>query len=163
MATCIDLAISPFATLLVALITFLIVFALEKKRKTQRSNQVRRTPPGATGIPWIGETMEWYRAQIKNRVFEDFIRPRVQKHGTTFKTRLMGSPTVIVNGVVANRFFLSNEFKLVVSSWPTSSVQLMGKNSIMEKIGKQHWSIRGILAPSLGTGVLEPWCLRFVR
>lgn len=56
------------------------------------------------GLPWIGETMAFYKAQRKNRVFEDFVRPRVAKHGKIFKTSLMGSPTVVVNGAEANRF-----------------------------------------------------------
>ncbi|KAI3965881.1 hypothetical protein MKX01_010838 [Papaver californicum] len=112
-------------------------------------------PPGEMGLPWIGETLEFYRAQKKNRIFEEFIQPRKTKHGAIFKTRLMGSPTVLVSGAAANRFFLSNEFKLVVSSWPSSSVQLMGKNSIMEKQGDCHRSIRAVIATSLNSVGLE--------
>ncbi|KAK9285306.1 hypothetical protein L1049_024497 [Liquidambar formosana] len=107
------------------------------------------------GLPWIGETMEFYKAQRKNRLFEEFVQPRVAKYGKVFKTRLMGSPTVVVNGAEANRFFLSNEFKLVISSWPSTSVQLMGKDSIMEKQGEQHRCIRGLIATSLSYAGLE--------
>ncbi|GAB4833193.1 hypothetical protein Ancab_031437 [Ancistrocladus abbreviatus] len=104
----------------------------------------------------MGETMEFFRAQKSNRLFEDFIEPRIRKYGSkTFKTRLMGSPTVIVNSVEANKFFLSNEFKLVVSSWPSSSVQLMGCNSIMERQGERHRCIRGILSACLGNAGLD--------
>ncbi|KAJ6335913.1 hypothetical protein OIU78_012504 [Salix suchowensis] len=52
-------------------------------------------------------------------------------------------------------FLLSNEFKLVISSWPTTSVQLMGINSIMEKQGGQHRFLREIIATSLGPAGLE--------
>ncbi|PIN05456.1 Cytochrome P450 CYP4/CYP19/CYP26 subfamily [Handroanthus impetiginosus] len=107
------------------------------------------------GFPWIGETIDFYKAQKKNRLYEDFIQARIQKHGQTFKTRLMGYPTVVVNGAEANKFFLSNEFKLVVSSWPSSSVQLMGENSIMEKQGEAHRCLRGIVATSLSSTGLE--------
>lgn len=107
------------------------------------------------GLPWIGETIAFYKSQQKNRLFEDFVQPRITKHGKIFKTRLMGSPTVIVNGVEANRFFMTNEFKLVISSWPSSSVQLMGKNSIMQKQGEAHRLIRGVVAASLGPAGLE--------
>ncbi|KAL2938824.1 Taxane 13-alpha-hydroxylase [Bienertia sinuspersici] len=75
-----------------------------------------------------------------------------------------GVPYNVVNGAEADRFFLSNEFKLVVSSWPSSSVQLMGKDSIMEKTGEQHRVIRSILSPCLGNAGLEGfgskelWC-----
>ncbi|PIA41363.1 hypothetical protein AQUCO_02200049v1 [Aquilegia coerulea] len=107
------------------------------------------------GLPWIGETYEFYKAQRNNKVFEEFVEPRRTKYGNIFKTRLMGSPTVVVNGAFANRFFLSNEFKLVVSSWPSASVQLMGPNSIMEKQGDQHRRIRGIVSSSLTCNGLE--------
>uniref|UniRef100_A0A7N2L6E5 Taxadiene 5-alpha hydroxylase n=2 Tax=Quercus lobata TaxID=97700 RepID=A0A7N2L6E5_QUELO len=99
--------------------------------------------------------MEFYKAQRKNQLFEEFVQPRITKYGKIFKTRLMGSPTVVVNGADANRFFLSNEFKLVISSWPSSSVQLMGKDSIMEKQGERHRCLRGLIGTSLGYAGLE--------
>ncbi|MFQ6647581.1 hypothetical protein Gotur_021353 [Gossypium turneri] len=115
----------------------------------------RKLPPGQLGLPLIGETMEFYKAQRSNRLFEEFVEPRVAKYGKIFKTSLMGSPTVVVNGAEANRFILSNEFKLVVSSWPSSSIQLMGKNSIMEKQGEQHRFHRGLITSSLSSTALE--------
>lgn len=107
------------------------------------------------GLPLIGETMEFYKAQRNNRLFEEFVQPRIAKHGKVFKTSLMGSPTVVVNGTEANRFILSNEFKLVVSSWPSSSVQLMGRSSIMEKQGDQHRFLRGLITSCLSCTALE--------
>ena len=115
----------------------------------------RKLPPGEMGLPWIGETADFYRSQRGNQLFEEFVQPRVAKYGKIFKTRLLGSPIIIVNGAEANRFFLSNEFKLVISSWPTTSVQLMGINSIMEKQGEQHRFLREIIATSLGPAGLE--------
>lgn len=99
--------------------------------------------------------MEFYKAQLRNSLFDDFVQPRITKYGKIFTTHLMGSPTVIVNGANANRFLLSNEFKLVISSWPSASVQLMGKDSIMEKQGERHRCLRGIIGSSLGQAGLE--------
>ncbi|XP_076935859.1 taxadiene 5-alpha hydroxylase-like [Bidens hawaiensis] len=107
------------------------------------------------GLPWIGETIGFYRAQRRNQLFENFFQPRINKHGKIFKMKLMGSPTVVVNGAAENKFFMLNEFKLVVSSWPTSSVELMGKNSIMEKQGDSHRCLRGIIASTLGPTRLQ--------
>ncbi|OMO60806.1 Cytochrome P450 [Corchorus olitorius] len=99
--------------------------------------------------------MEFYKAQKNNRLFEEFVEPRISKYGKIFKTSLMGSPTVVVNGAEANKFILSNEFKLVVSSWPSSSVQLMGRNSIMEKQGDQHRCLRGLVASCFSSSGME--------
>ncbi|KAD3641979.1 hypothetical protein E3N88_31203 [Mikania micrantha] len=113
-----------------------------------------KLPSGEMGLPWIGETVEFYKAQRSNQLFDSFFQPRIKKHGNIFKTKLMGSPTVVVNGAAANKFFMSNEFKLVVSSWPTSSVELMGKNSIMEKQGDSHRCLRGIITSTLNVSGL---------
>ncbi|KAL0861860.1 hypothetical protein Bca101_040978 [Brassica carinata] len=115
----------------------------------------KKLPPGEMGLPWVGETMDFYKAQKNNRVFEDFVNPRITKHGNIFKTKIMGSPTIVVNGAEANRLILSNEFSLVVSSWPSSSVQLMGMNCIMAKQGEKHRVLRGIVANSLSYNGLE--------
>ncbi|CAN8286782.1 unnamed protein product [Cochlearia groenlandica] len=125
------------------------------KQNPHHKKQNKNLPPGELGLPWIGETMEFYKAQKSNRVFEDFVYPRINKHGNIFKTRIMGSPTIVVNGAEANRLILSNEFNLVVSSWPSSSVQLMGMNCIMAKQGEKHKMLRGIVANSLSYNGLE--------
>ncbi|KAL7601844.1 hypothetical protein Lser_V15G20930 [Lactuca serriola] len=123
--------------------------------KTYNQPKKSKLPSGQMGLPWIGETIGFYRAQRRNQLFNDFFQPRIRKHGKVFKTRLMGSPTVVVNGASANKFFMSNEFKLVISSWPTSSVELMGKNSIMEKQGESHRCLRGIIASTLTPSGLQ--------
>ncbi|KAL4569935.1 hypothetical protein LXL04_025583 [Taraxacum kok-saghyz] len=132
---------------------FIIIIILVYKTYNQPKNT--KLPSGQMGLPWIGETIGFYRAQRKNQLFTDFFQPRIRKHGKVFKTRLMGSPTVVVNGASANKFFMSNEFKLVISSWPTSSVELMGKNSIMEKQGESHRCLRGIIASTLTPSGLQ--------
>ena len=124
-------------------------------RHKQCYKDKRKLPPGEMGFPLIGETMEFFNAQRRNQLFEEFVHPRILKHGKIFRTRIMGSPTVVVNGAEANKFLLSNEFKLVKSSWPSSSVELMGRDSIMEKDGERHRFLRGVIGTSLGYAGLE--------
>lgn len=112
-------------------------------------------PPGNLGLPVIGETLAFYRAQRSNRLFEDFFGKRVQKHGKVFKTGLMGSPTVVFTGGAGNRFLMSNEFKLVVSSWPKSTIDLMGTGSIMEKQGSEHRCLRGAVMACFRHGEVQ--------
>ncbi|KAM3222386.1 hypothetical protein T459_20398 [Capsicum annuum] len=138
-------------------IFFIIVISLFLKHYKNVHKHITKKilPPGEMGLPWIGETLEFYKSQKKNKLFEEFVQPRIEKYGKTFKTRLMGAPTVVVCGAEANMFFMSNEFKLVISSWPTSSVELMGKNSIMEKKGDMHRFLRGIISSSLTSTSLD--------
>lgn len=146
-----DLSLGLLSLLAPLLVLFLMLLVHKKNHKSNNKN----LPPGEMGLPWIGETLAFHKAQQKNLLFEEFVQPRIQKHGEIFKTRLMGSPTIVVNGAEANHFFLSNEFKLVISSWPSSSVQLMGKDSIMEKQGEAHRVLRGVISTSLGRAGLE--------
>ncbi|GAA0185776.1 hypothetical protein Leryth_022511 [Lithospermum erythrorhizon] len=139
-----------------------IGFALFMKlylKYTSKFETYKSIPEGKMGLPWIGETIDFYKAQKNNKIFEEFVHPRIAKHGKIFKTKLMGSPTIVVNGAEANKFFMSNEFKLVISSWPSSSVQLMGKDSIMEKQGEAHRFLRGLITSTLnisGQEILVP-------
>ena len=114
MAAQLGCVVSCIFSVLVAIVS--ITFTFLKHKKSYKKS--KKLPPGQMGLPWIGETMEFYKAQRKNQLFEELVRPRITKYGKIFKTTLMGSPTVVVNGADANRFFLSNEFKLVISSWP---------------------------------------------
>lgn len=144
----------------------LLIFFNFLRHKQQSNKDKRKLPPGKMGFPLIGETMQFFNAQRRNKLYEEFVHPRIAKHGKIFKTRLIGSPTVIVNGADANKFLLSNEFKLVKSSWPSSSVHLMGKDSIMEKDGERHRFLRGVIGTSLGYAGLEslvPKLCNFVK
>ncbi|CAK7346691.1 unnamed protein product [Dovyalis caffra] len=103
-----------------------VLLAIFLKHRKDCSRSETKLPPGEMGLPWIGETIEFYKSQRSNRLFEEFVQPRIAKYG-----------------------------KLVISSWPTTSVQLMGMNSIMEKQGEQHRCLRGIIATTLGPAGLE--------
>eukprot|EP01018_Ginkgo_biloba_P007324 Gb_21068 [translate_table: standard] len=54
----------------------------------------------------------------------------------------MGLPLV---GQSGNRLVLSNENKLVVGSWPTSFLKVIGESSIIAKSGDEHKRIRSAL------------------
>ncbi|XP_010273405.1 PREDICTED: taxadiene 5-alpha hydroxylase [Nelumbo nucifera] len=155
MALEMDSVPSLVLSVLAILVTLIFLMSTSKKKNSINRSSNKKLPPGEMGLPWIGETLEFHKAQRSNRLLEDFIQPRMTKHGNIFKTRLMGSPTVLVSGAEANKFFLSNEFKLVVSSWPSSSVQLMGTDCIMQKQGERHRCIRGAIASSLSCTGLE--------
>jgi hypothetical protein len=38
-------------------------------------------PPGSSGLPFLGETLELFYASKANKVLEDFLNPRVAKYG----------------------------------------------------------------------------------
>jgi hypothetical protein len=95
-------------------------------------------PPGTFGLPYIGETLAYLRACKANKVTEDFVNPHVAKYGQVFKTHLLLSPAVSLGAPEGNKFLFSSEYKLVQASWPRSVRRLLGRGSILLKMGKEH-------------------------
>ena len=77
-------------------------------------------PPGRTGFPVIGESLEFLSTGWKGHP-EKFIFDRMAKfRSNVFRTSLLGSPAVVFCGSAGNKFLFSNENKLVQAWWPSS-------------------------------------------
>ncbi|XP_062159928.1 beta-amyrin 28-monooxygenase-like [Alnus glutinosa] len=77
-------------------------------------------PPGKTGYPMIGESLEFLSTGWKGHP-EKFIFDRMTKFSSEiFKTSLFGQPAAVFCGVACNKFLFSNENKLVTAWWPDS-------------------------------------------
>ncbi|XP_026399554.1 beta-amyrin 28-monooxygenase-like [Papaver somniferum] len=75
-------------------------------------------PPGTTGWPIIGETLDYGRANLKGFP-EKFFYDRVRKYSSkVFKTSLIGETVTVLDGPAGNKFLFSNEYKLVTIWWP---------------------------------------------
>ncbi|KAK2968519.1 hypothetical protein RJ640_007436 [Escallonia rubra] len=108
--------------LLLSFLLFLVVLVsiFLKKQKPQPAagnhpsdEQIQLLPPGRTGLPLIGETLDYF-SKLRNGVLWTFAAERMKKHSTkVFRTSLMGQPTAILCGPEGNRFVFSNEKKLV--------------------------------------------------
>ena len=96
-------------------------------------------PPGKFGLPFIGETIEFFSDP-------NFAAKRHQEYGPIFKTKLLGQPTVFLSGLNGNKFVLGNENTLFEASWPTSTRKLLGPYSVSTQMGEVHRSRRKILA-----------------
>ncbi|XVF74918.1 hypothetical protein PTKIN_Ptkin13bG0148800 [Pterospermum kingtungense] len=88
------------------------------------SSSTRKTdgnvPPGRTGLPFIGESLEFLSTGRKGHP-EKFIYDRMAKYSSqVFRTSILGEPTAVVCGAAGNKFLFSNENKLVTAWWPDS-------------------------------------------
>ncbi|GLJ43118.1 hypothetical protein SUGI_0894810 [Cryptomeria japonica] len=138
-----------FSTTLAAFI--LLTLALFRPFKEKWSSKL---PPGSLGVPLIGETLQflWSLQSDKPQRFFDH---RLNKFGHVFKTSLVGHPTVVVSGLEGNRFLLTNENKLVVMSWPSTFMKLVGQDCLLGKAGEQHRIVRAAFAHFLGPQALQ--------
>uniref|UniRef100_A0A0C9S3N6 TSA: Wollemia nobilis Ref_Wollemi_Transcript_14903_1970 transcribed RNA sequence n=1 Tax=Wollemia nobilis TaxID=56998 RepID=A0A0C9S3N6_9CONI len=135
-----------------ALLAGILVLFLLLRPKDKPSHH--RLPPGSLGLPFVGETLPLLRALRCNKA-QEFFDSRVKKFGNVFKTSLVGHPTIVVCGPSANKLILSNENKLVVNSWPSSLIKLIGQESLSTKTGEDHKSIRAALASYISTAELQ--------
>ncbi|OMO90110.1 Cytochrome P450 [Corchorus olitorius] len=106
---------------------------------------VKKLPPGSFGLPLIGESISFVRAQKQDRTPE-WILSRINKYGPVFKTSILGSKMVIMTGQAGNRFVFSGGDNGISGNQPTSVVRVLGKNSLFEMSGSRHKLIRGAIA-----------------
>lgn len=103
-----------------------------------KSNSSIPVPPGNFGLPVVGESLGF--------IFDSqFAIKRHQKYGKIFKTNILGSPTIFVQGGEFNRFVLTNENKYFVNNLPPSTKALLGHLSLSQQIGLEHQERRRLL------------------
>ncbi|KAG5564845.1 hypothetical protein RHGRI_000891 [Rhododendron griersonianum] len=109
-----------FHASLLCLFVLLVVFLSLLSLLSSNPKNLKNLPPGQTGLPVIGETLQYLAAGWKGHP-EKFIFDRVSKYSSyVYKTNLMREPTVVFCGAAAHKFLFSNENKLVQSWWPSS-------------------------------------------
>ncbi|KAF5184005.1 Cytochrome p450 [Thalictrum thalictroides] len=130
---------------LVAVSTAFFVFLLIFLKKDHRAKNV---PKGSLGLPLIGETMSFIRAQSQDHGME-WIYERVSKYGPVFKTSLMGAPTVIITGQAGNKFVLGSDEEVLVAKQPFTISAISGKHTLFELKGNRYKLIKGAMVSFL--------------
>ncbi|KAK9266513.1 hypothetical protein L1049_028609 [Liquidambar formosana] len=97
---------------------FLLLLLIFKPKKSPPANP--KLPPGKTGWPVIGETLEYVMAG-RNGNPGKFVDERMKKYShDVFKTSLLGENMAVFCGAAGNKFLFSNENKLVTTWYPDS-------------------------------------------
>lgn len=123
-----------------------------------RKKGMAPVPPGTSGWPLFGETMEFLRYTRENHI-EDFFANRVAKYGKVFRTNLMFNTTVSLPAPEGNKFLFANENKLVQNAWPPSVASLLG-NSLVTQVGDEHKRARRIFTSFFGPEALQSFVPR---
>ncbi|PRQ05113.1 cytochrome P450 [Enhygromyxa salina] len=99
------------------------------------------TPPGAKGLPFVGETLEFLRSPGA------FVDARRGKYGPVFSSRVLGKPTVYLSGAEANHWVYAGEDKYLKNEWSPAIVELLGDDCLALINGEAHRARRKLLAP----------------
>lgn len=134
----------PSTVLLVTLIALVFTY-FNYKLKRSSPFRGKNLPPGSYGLPLIGETISFVRAQTQNKTVQ-WIQDRVNKHGPVFKTSILGSKVAIVTGQAGNRFVFNGGDGALSLKQPKSVTKILGKYSLFEITGPRHKLIRSAIA-----------------
>ncbi|KAL6963618.1 hypothetical protein U1Q18_042528 [Sarracenia purpurea var. burkii] len=150
----------------VALATIFITHWVNKWRNP-RCNGV--LPPGSMGFPLIGETIQLL---IPSRSLDlhPFIKKRVRRYGSLFRTSVVGRPMVMSTDPKFNHFILMEEgksvelwyldsFSKMLPIYALGSVQKYIRNIALNHFGAE--SIKSKLLPRIETVIqktLRSWC-----
>ncbi|XVF03165.1 hypothetical protein REPUB_Repub04eG0237500 [Reevesia pubescens] len=100
------------------------------------------------GWPVFGEAIEFLRHE------PSFMKKQRARYGSLFKTRILGCPTIVSMDPELNRYILMNEGKGIVSDYPQSMLDILGKCNIAAVHGSAHKHMRGSLLSIIGPDVV---------
>lgn len=106
-------------------------------------------PPGTMGWPVFGETTEFLKHG------PNFLKNQRARHGSLFKSHILGCPTVISMDPELNRYILMNEGKGLVPGYPQSMLNILGKCNIAAVHGSLHKTMRGALLSLIGPTMIR--------
>ncbi|XP_057483077.1 taxadiene 5-alpha hydroxylase-like [Actinidia eriantha] len=130
----------------IAAITLVSIYFLSKF--LNKGHGAKNLPRGSLGLPLIGETISFLKAQKKDRGPE-WINERVSKFGQIFKTSLMGAPTVVIVGQAGNKFILGADGDVLAAKQPKTLSAIGGKHNIFELTGSRYKLIKGAMVSFL--------------
>ncbi|WNG51448.1 cytochrome P450 [Archangium minus] len=98
-------------------------------------------PPGKSGLPLLGETLEYLRSS------RAFIQRRHSQYGPVFRSHVLGSPTAFLLGPEAIQWIFAGEGKYLKNRWTPGIRQLLGAHCLSMIEGEEHLERRRLLAP----------------
>ncbi|KAM3369180.1 hypothetical protein ACQJBY_011085 [Aegilops geniculata] len=81
------------------------------------------------GIPIIGETLQFF-APNPTCGLSPFVRDRVKRYGSMFKTSIVGRPVVVSADPDVNHYVFQNEGKLFESWYPDTFTEIFGRDNV---------------------------------
>ncbi|KAK6136807.1 hypothetical protein DH2020_029455 [Rehmannia glutinosa] len=106
-------------------------------------------PPGSSGIPLIGESLQLFIPSYSHDV-HPFIKKRLQRHGPLFRTNVAGRNVVVSADQEFNRFILQQEDKLVVRWYLDSFADLFKQGEVTPDNLTSHKYMRSLVLSHFG-------------
>ncbi|XP_051150715.1 beta-amyrin 28-monooxygenase-like isoform X1 [Andrographis paniculata] len=144
---------STILSLLLSTVFFPLSFLLFKL--IRRRAAAAALPPGKTGWPIIGESLEFLSAGWKGHP-EKFIFDRITKYSSlVFKTHLFREKTIVFCGPAGNKLLFTSEKKLVQVWFPSSFNKIFPSSSNQTTPNELALNVRTMLPNFLKLDALQ--------
>ncbi|KAK6262277.1 hypothetical protein QUC31_008093 [Theobroma cacao] len=113
-----------------------------------------KLPPGSMGLPIVGESFQFFSPYTTSDV-SPFIKKRMDRYGSLFRTSLVGRKIVVSTDPEVNRFIFQQEGRLVQTWYMDSFDDIVGKENILSSHGFLHKYLRNLILNLFGSKSLK--------
>nr|XP_029148647.1 cytochrome P450 87A3-like isoform X1 [Arachis hypogaea] len=136
---------------LVALVIILPTF-LAYRWKNPTCNG--RLPPGSMGLPLVGETLQFFSPNTSDDI-SPFIKHRIKRYGSIFKTNLVGRPVVVSTDPDLNYFIFQQEGQVFQSWYPDTFTEIFGRQNVGSLHGFMYKYLKNMVLSLFGPESLK--------
>ncbi|OMO93114.1 Cytochrome P450 [Corchorus olitorius] len=101
-------------------------------------------PPGSMGLPFIGETIEFFTPHSLNDI-PPFISKRMKRYGAVFRTSLVGQKVIVSTDPEINYEIFQQENKSFLLSYTESFLEIFGQESLVKHHGMLHKYLKNLV------------------
>ncbi|KAM6556854.1 hypothetical protein CsatB_003873 [Cannabis sativa] len=113
-----------------------------------------KLPPGSMGLPLLGETLQFFSPNTSSDI-PPFIKKRMKRYGSIFKTSLVGRPVVISTDPDLNHFIFQQEGHLFQSWYPETFTEIFGKQNVGSLHGFMYKYLKNMVLNLFGPESLK--------
>ncbi|PON47642.1 Cytochrome P450, E-class, group I [Parasponia andersonii] len=113
-----------------------------------------KLPPGSMGLPLLGETLHFFSPNTSSDI-PPFIKKRMKRHGSIFKTSLVGRPVVISTDPDLNYFVFQQEGHLFQSWYPDTFTEIFGRQNVGSLHGFMYKYLKNMVLNLFGPESLK--------
>ncbi|XVF59460.1 hypothetical protein PTKIN_Ptkin07bG0278000 [Pterospermum kingtungense] len=104
-----------------------------------------KLPPGSSGWPIIGETLEFFSSHYLHYDIPPFFSKRMQRYGPVFRTNIVGKNLIVSTDPEINYHIFQQENKSFIILYTESFMKIFGKESLLAHHGNVHKYLKNLV------------------
>uniref|UniRef100_I1PE13 Cytochrome P450 n=1 Tax=Oryza glaberrima TaxID=4538 RepID=I1PE13_ORYGL len=114
-----------------------------------KADEGSRLPPGSRGLPFLGESLEFFTSSTSLEL-PVFFKRRLDRYGPVFRTNMVGQDLIVCLDPEVNSFVFQQEERLFQCWYPDSFMRIIGADNIITTLGSSHKYIRNLILRLFG-------------